>query len=336
MNKIHIHKIHELSSLFPPETAGRDMITDIPVFSRSVTATEARTEIVSHASSYGSVNYLYITNKEGELLGVISMRELLLASPSAKLESLMTKKTIFAKPMDNVAHVALLSLRHQLKMIPIVDHKQRLVGAYSSDQLLEILNKEFSNDLLRLSGVTFSRKHFSFDSVRIFYRRAPWMIVGMLGGLVTGSIIASYKESLEAVIILAAFIPVIMSTGATSANQSAMIFVRNLIHGDIKNTTIYLLNELKIASLLGFGLSVVLYSILLFLLGNFALAIAVSVSLGLTIVAAAVIGVMTPFLLNKFKLDPSIGAGPFLTIVKDIIAMSIYFSVATALLEHLI
>lgn len=333
MKPVHTHTIPEITALFPPHTAGSDMISEIPVFSRSVTAFEARTEILSHTKKYKSINYIYVTNKEGELLGVASIREIFTAPAAKKLEDIMVKKTIFAKPMDPVAHVALLSLRHQLKMIPIVDHKQHLIGVYSSDQLLEILNKEFSNDLLRLSGVSFPRKHFSFDSMRIFWQRVPWMVIGMLGGLATGTIIAAYKESLEAVVILAAFIPVIMSTGATSANQSAMIFIRNLMHGDIKSRSLYILNELKIASLLGLGLGVVLYALLGLFLGNIPLAIAVSISLGLTIVAGSLVGVFTPLILNKFKLDPAIGAGPFLTIIKDLIAMSIYFSVATALLS---
>ena len=327
--------IPELTALFPPNSAGREMITDIPVFKKDAEVKKVKQHVINQAGNYHTLNYLYIVNEKGQLLGVTSIREMLQAKASDKISSIMSRQPITVNPLDTVQQVALLALKHHLKMIPIVDHKKRLLGAYSSDQLLEILNKDFSNDLLRLSGVRVPQKHFAFDSLKVVWSRLPWMLVGMFGGLITGSIIGIFRSSIEAVVLLAVFIPVIMSTGATSANQSAMIFIRNLIHGDIKHWLKYLFNELIVSILLGFTLGALLFVILTFFLDNIVLAAAVSVSLFLTIIAGALIGVFTPMLLNKAKLDPSIGAGPFLTIVKDIVAMSIYFSIATWLLKFL-
>jgi len=325
-------KLFELSALFPPETAGRDMITKVPSFSVSDFVADVTERIVHQANDYESLNYIYITDDDGVIVGVVSMRELLQAKPGQRLEQIMVTSIVSVNPLDSLPQVALEALKHNLKMVPIVDQQNRLLGAFGTDQLLEILNKEFSNDLLRLSGVSVPKKHFHFDGLKIVTSRLPWMLVGMLGGLVTGSIIGAFRSSIEAVVLLAVFIPVIMSTGATSANQSAMIFLRNLIHGDIDHWGEYLLNEIKVSSILGIILSVILFLILVFFPGDVLLAAAVSISLFLTVVFGAVIGVLAPMLINRFRLDPSIGAGPFLTIIKDLVAMTIYFSVATSLL----
>ncbi len=326
-------KLMEVTALFPLNTAGHDMITDIPVFEIHSKAGEVKEYILDKARNYRTLNYVYIVDGEGRLAGVLSMKELLQAKSSSSVRSIMQTDLVSVTPLDTIARVALLALKHNVKMLPIVDHKNHLLGAFGTDQILEILNKEFSNDLLRLSGVTVPKKHFSFHRWKIVSSRLPWMLVGMFGGLATGMIINAFKSSIQAIILLAVFIPVIMSTGATSANQSAMIFIRNLFHGDIHHRTRYLLNELKVSGLLGLILGSMLFLLLLIYPGDYALSFAVSLSLSLTIVAGAIIGVLTPMALNRLKLDPSIGAGPFLTIIKDLIAMSIYFAVSTLLLS---
>lgn len=323
----------ELSALFPPGTAGRDMMVEIPVVFDVTTVHAARTRLLKQANDYRSVNYIYLVNEDKVLTGVISVKELLQAPKEKLLKSVMIKHLVTAKPMDSVAHVASMAVQHNVKMLPIVDHKHRIVGAFGSAKLLDILNKEFSNDLLRLSGIQLPQKHFHFNQFKIAYSRLPWMLIGMFGGLATGAIIGVFKESIQAIVLLAVFIPVIMSTGATSANQSAMIFIRNLIHGDIHSRIQYVLNELKISFSLATILSIILYLVLFFYPGDMILAAAVSISLFFTIIAGSVIGVFTPMILNKLKLDPAIGAGPFLTIVKDLIAMTIYFSVSTSILR---
>ncbi len=310
------------------------MITDVPVFRSDVKVRDVRGVVFEHVHEYDSVNYIYIVDEDWVLAGVVSIKELLLAKPTQTLAAVMTKELITANPMDSVPHVASLALQHNLKMVPIVDHKQRLVGAFSSNELLEILNREFSDDLLRLSGVSVPRKHYHFKSLQIVWSRLPWMLVGMSGGLLTGSIIGVFSSAIERVVLLAVFIPVIMSTGATSANQSAMIFIRNLLHADIKNRRQYVLNEIKVSFLLASVVSLILVVVLFFALGEPVLAAAVSLSLFLTVIAGSIIGVFTPMVLYRFKFDPAIGAGPFLTIVKDLIAMTIYFSVATTLLAY--
>lgn len=323
----------ELTALFPPDTAGRDMITNIPVFNEEANVGAVLSHLLENAKSYETVNYVYVIDSDKTVQGVISMKELFQSETQQPLNEVMKKNIVSVKPMDQVPHVALLALQHNLKMIPIVDHKQRLIGAFGSQQILDILNKEFSNDLLRLSGIRIPRKHFHFNHLKIIMARLPWMFIGMLGGLATGFIINAFKSSIEAIILLAVFIPVIMSTGATSANQSAMIFLRNLMHGDIKGVLHYIYNELKVSSVLGAILSSILFLILAVIPGDILLGFAVSISLFLTIQAGALIGVLTPMILHRFKIDASIGAGPFLTIIKDLIAMTIYFGVATLLLS---
>lgn len=323
----------ELSALFPPNTAGNSMISEIPVFRRSAMVKDVKNHLIKRGTEYKTVNYLYLIDKNGILKGVASIKELLQADPESRMKELMIASLVTAAPLDPVPRVALLALQHNLKMVPIVDEKKRLIGAFGSDQLLDILNKEFADDLLRLSGIRVPRRHFKFKGLKIVYSRLPWMLVGMLGGLLTGFVIGLFKSSIEAIVLLAVFIPVIMSTGATSANQSAMIFLRNLMHGDIEHWIRYLYNEIKVSGALAIILGAILYGLLLIYPGEGVLAMAVSASLFVTIIAGSLIGVFIPMVLNKLKLDAALGAGPFLTIIKDLIAMSIYFSVATSFLK---
>jgi magnesium transporter len=323
----------ELSALFPLNTVGREMLVGIPVFREGLRIEQIRKHVLNNANDYESLNYIFIVDSEHRLKGVISIKELLQEDSQKDSGKVMTANPVFANPMDPLPKVALLALNHNLKMIPVVDHKHRLVGVFTSHQLRDLVNKNFGNELLKLSGVRVNPKHFHFEQLKVVWGRLPWMLVGMIGGLVTGSIIGVYTESIRAVVLLAVFIPVIMSTGATSSNQSAMVFIRNLIHGDIKNWLQYLWNEIKTAVILGVLLGGILFGLLSFYPGDRVLAGAVSLSLFFTILGGAFVGVLTPMLLNKFKVDPSVGAGPFLTIIKDIIAMTIYFAVATAFLS---
>lgn len=326
------NQIPELTALFPPDTAGRGMVTNIPVFRPDTRVKDTRQTVFDHSREYDSVNYVYVVDDDWVLQGVASIKEILQAKGNQTLDEMMVTSLVTANPMDTVPHVASLALQHNVKMVPIVDHKKRLVGAFSSNELLEILNKEFSDDLLRLSGVRVPPQHHSFESFKILRARLPWMLVGMFGGLLTGSIIGYFRASIEATVLLAVFIPVIMSTGATSANQAAMIFIRNLLHADIKNRTQYVLNELKVGTWLGLVQGSIVFAVIAAFVGNIVLALAVSVSLLLTVIVGALIGVLTPMTLYRFRMDPALGAGPFLTIVKDLAAMTIYFSVATFLL----
>lgn len=325
-------KLPVLTALFPPDSAGHGMITDVPVFKVTTRVRDAQLAILQSAGRFDSINYIYAVSDDGQLKGVLSIRELLKAKAQASLSSVMAKDVVAAGPLDTVPQVALIALGHNLKMIPILDHDKRLIGAFSSNELLDILNKEFSDDLLRLSGISIPRQHHSFRSLRIVRTRLPWMIIGLFGGLLTGSIIGAFRDSIQAMVLLVVFIPVIMSTGATSANQSAMIFFRNLMHADIKNKFQYLLNEIKVSALLACCLSAILFLFVVLVWGDLALAVAVTASIFFTIIAGALIGVLTPMILYHYRQDPAIGAGPFLTLIKDVVAMTIYFTVATTIL----
>ena len=134
MKKEAVHKVTELTALFPPDTAGQGMVVDVPVFSSHATVHDAYDHVIHNSNQYNTINYLYVINSDGQLRGVVSIKELVQAKKDAPLSAVMRKKPITANPMDTVQQVALVALSNNLKMIPIVDHKHRLLGAYSSDQ----------------------------------------------------------------------------------------------------------------------------------------------------------------------------------------------------------
>lgn len=330
-------KVFEIKEFFPPDSAGYNMISEMPIVSLEARIDDVIKLIFKQSDRYATINYIYAVDDKRKLKGVLSIKELLSASKKKKVFNLMKKKLITVGPFEKKERVILLALQNNLKSVPVVDKKNRLLGIFTSDQLLDILNKEISKYLVKISGVSaYEHTIISSSTLKIVKARLPWVLFGIVGGVFTGIIIGFFKATLESAIILAVYIPVIMSTGANTLNQSAMIFIRNLVSGNIKGAAHYFFKEVKIGFLIGIVSSIFILFISLFWQGHLLLGLVVALSIFLTVLFSAVIGVLIPIILYKFKIDPAIGAGPFLTTVKDIVSMLIYFSTATLLLGHLL
>lgn len=329
-------KVFEIKGLFPPDSAGFNMVSEIPIVHPDAKISDIIKIVLEEINFFATINYIYVVDEKRKLLGVLSIKELLRSPKKEKIKNLMKQKLVSVDPLAKQERVALLALQHNLKSVPVVDSQNRLLGIFTSDQLLDLLNKEISRYLVKISGVRyFDQPLISISTLNIVRARLPWILFGVVGGVITGLIIGVFKATLESAIVLAIYIPVIMSTGANTLNQSAMIFIRNLVSGNVKGALHYFWKEVKIGLLIGLVCSFLLLIISFFWQGSLLLALVVSISIFATVVFSATIGVLVPIVLYQFKIDPAIGAGPFLTSIKDIVSMLIYFSIATYLLGHL-
>lgn len=333
-NKKLRRKIYATKALFPPASAGANMVSNIPIYSDRSTVREIKDDLFKWIPELDTINYVYLVDDKDALCGVVSIKELLAEKDGKKVMRCSPKKIVSVKPYEHEEAVTLLALQNSLKSVPIVDKKNRILGVFTGDELLDIVNHQISKDLMRISGVSPSVHLFRGSSVwRIVGSRLPWVVVGVLGGLFAALVIGQFKLTLAENLVLAFFIPVIMSTGATVGNQSAMIFIRNLIRGEIdKGALHYFLKEVKIGFILGCVGALLLYVVSMFWTAVPAISLVLGISIFMSVMVSALIGVFIPMVLTRLKIDPSLGAGPFFTIIKDIIVLTLYFYIASLLL----
>lgn len=317
------------------------MSFDVPVFHKYSTIKTVQSEIIKNIKVFETINYIYIIGNKGELSGVVSIKNIFSNTKSEnflkrKLSYYVDNKIIKAKYYDKPESVALLALKNNLKSLPIVNEKNILIGVFSSDNLLDVLNKKVSNTLMYLAGIYDSKSKKKLSSLTIIKKRILWIIIGVLGGILTALLITPFMNTLKNYIVLATFLPVIMTTGATMTNQSAMIFIKNLLDGQLlKGIIHYFLKEIRLSLIIG-NIAAFITALAIFLLNshNLLLAMVIWISVLLTIIISSIIGVLIPFGLYKLKIDPVAGTGPFLTIIKDIICLSIYLNLANFFVQY--
>lgn len=327
---------------YPEKTAGSMMTNEFPRVLRSATIGDILDLLFKifkekdKVKEIETINYIYVVDKEDRLVGALSIKEIFGISKETRVEKIMEKDLVRVKPTLDREKVVYLALKHNLKAIPVVDVKNHLLGIVPSDTLLEILNEETTEDLLRISGTHPKEKITDAPATRIARARLPWLLFGILGGVVAGSIIGVFRPTLESLMALAVYIPVVMHSGGNTGNQSAIIFIRSLALGEKRNLVKYFLREIKIGLILGFFCALVLSIISLIWQRSFTLGLTIGLSVFVTIVLACAIGIFIPWLLNKFKMDPALGASPLVTTCEDVISLLIYFSFASLMLKYLV
>ncbi len=319
--------------LYPPESAGGIMTTSVLALSEEFTAAEAVAE-VRRASEVEMVFYTYVVDDKDHLLGVTSLREIILAEPTAALKSFMNPNVLSVTATTDQEEVAKLVRRYNLLAVPVVDDENKLMGIVTVDDVVDVIYDEATEDMLLMAGG--SKGGLETRSVMGIVRaRLPWLLVSCVGGLAAIQIISHYQMTLNRLVALAAFIPIIMGMGGNVGTQSASIVIRGIALGriDKKAIGIVVLREVRIGLVLG-----ILYGVLVGVLAK--LKYASVPMLGLT-VGGAIMGAMTisafvatlvPLALDRLNIDPAVATGPFITSSLDILGVIIYFNLANLLM----
>ncbi|MBU4464063.1 MAG: magnesium transporter [Proteobacteria bacterium] len=315
------------------DTAGGSMVPDFIALREDITAREA---IESLQKEYVNVEmpfYLYVVDEYGNLVGVISLRQLVVVPPDTPLKNFMTTDVISVKTDVDQEEVAKIVARYDILAVPVVDEYGVLVGIITVDDIVDIIRKEATEDILKMAGAgeEFVETQSVVRSTRI---RLPWLFASCIGGIIAFIIIGRFEESLSKFIYLAAFIPVIMGMGGNIGTQSSTIVVRGLATGrlNIRDIWSVVFKELAIGLILG-----IIYGVLIGIVAQFrydtgALAISVGVSLICSMSIAALVGSLVPMLFARINIDPAVATGPFVTTAIDIISVFFYFTIATTLL----
>ncbi len=293
-------------------------------------------ELRRQAEDVEQVFTIYVVDDFNKLIGVLSLKRLLFASPKTKIADLYQGKNIISvKTSDDSEDVAKVMEKYDLVSIPVVDLQNKLVGRITIDDVVDIIKEEADKDFQMASGI--SERIESTSSVwKISRARLPWLLIGMLGGILGAQVISGFEAEITSVPALAFFIPMITAMGGNVGVQSSAIVVQSLAKGNdmyFGNILKKIAKEALVALVNGLFLSILIYSIGS-IFESTTLALVVSLSLFTVIVFAAIFGTLIPLLLDKYKIDPALATGPFVTTLNDVLGLFIYFTIGM-LLYHI-
>ncbi|MBN6889573.1 magnesium transporter [Cytobacillus horneckiae] len=337
MDQEEANKVIELMA-YAPRTAGAIMTKEFIHLSVQSTANEVIDELRQTAVDAETIYYLYVIDENHHLAGVVSLRDLIIAQPDQTVDEIMSTQVVSVFENADQEEVAHLIKEYDFLAVPVVTPDKKLVGIITVDDVIDVLEEEAAEDFDEFTASK-GATDVNLTAFTAAKKRAPWIILLMFFGLITANIIGQFEETLEQIVLLAAFMPLIMGTAGNTGTQSLAVAVRGLATGSIEKTGVWKIvkRELGTGTMLGVVCMIVLMGIIsIFYNGNWLLAFIVGVSLFFALSMAAVIGAMVPLVINKLKIDPAVASGPFITTLNDILSLLIYFSIATTLLDQLV
>ncbi len=322
---------------YPEHSAGSIMTTEFISVSTKNTVSEVMAILKKEAPDAETIYYLYVVDEQEKLVGVVSLRDLIVASDHATVDHIMSSRVVSITVTDDQEEVAAVIKKYDFLAVPVISTEGKLAGIITVDDVLDVVEEEATEDIGEIAAVRGSTD-INLSSFAAARKRSPWIILLMFLGLVAAGIIEQFEETLNTIVILAAFIPLIMGSAGNTGTQSLAVVVRSLALGTIERNGIFRLlkRELGTGLMLGLICAVVIFLIITivpYLQGPPILGVIVGVSIFCTLSVATVIGATVPLIINKLKIDPAIASGPFITTINDILGLLIYFTVATTLLN---
>ena len=321
---------------YPDDSAGTLMNTEVFTLHESITAGEA-IKTLQDQEGAEMVFYLYITDDDDRLVGVISLRALTTTPSSTKLKDIMIKNIHSIRPETDQEDVAKIVAQYNFLAVPVLDSDSKLLGIVTVDDVVDVIREEATEDFLRMAGAGRDREILLKSSWENAKARLPWLFASWIGGIGAASIIGAFENILANIVALAAFIPVILGMGGNIATQSSTIIVRGMatgrvnIGGEIK----LIFKEIKVGLILGslYGILLGVFAKFIFTSAQDNLGFVVGLSICASMVVAATVGTIIPLILRKLDIDPAIATGPFVTTSIDILGVLFYFLIAGVFLK---
>ena len=329
---------------YPEDSAGSIMTIEYVDLRPGMTVREAFEHIRQTGVDKETIYICYIIGPTRKLLGLVSVRELLLAPYDTVLRDIMETNIISASTLDDREDVANLFTRYNFSALPVVDKENRLVGIVTVDDAIDVLQEEATEDIEKMAAITPSEHpYLRTKTYEIWMQRIPWLLLLMVSATFTGMIITGFEDALAAQAALTAFIPMLMDTGGNSGSQASVTVIRGISLGDIRFTDIgkVIWKEVRVSLMCGITLAAVAFGKILLVDGllmrnpaiNITVAAVVCLTLLCTVVLAKLVGCSLPLLAKKLGFDPAVMASPFITTIVDALSLLIYFRIATMILH---
>ena len=335
---LNIDEQEEIAEImgYPEDSAGSLMNTEVFTLHEDITAGEA-IKTLQDQEDAEMVFYLYITDDDNRLVGVISLRILTTTPSTTKLKDIMIKNVHTIRPETDQEEVARIVAQYNFLAVPVIDSESNLLGIVTVDDVVDVIRKEATEDFLQMAGAGKDREILLKSSWENAKTRLPWLFASWIGGVIAAYLIGVFEGMLENIIALAAFIPVILGMGGNIATQSSTIIVRGMatgrvnIGGEIK----LILKEMKVGIILGtmYGVLLGLFAKYIFTDSHVNLGLVVGLSICVSMLVAATVGTVIPLFLRKLDIDPAVATGPFVTTSIDILGVLFYFLIASLFLS---
>lgn len=316
---------------YDEDTAGGLMAKELITVNENWDIMTCLKEMRKQAADVDEVYYVYVIDDNEVLKGTLSLKKLLINSSNKKISSIINRDVISVKAETDSEEVANIMNKYDLVALPVVDALNRLVGRITIDDIVDVIREEAERDYQLVSGITQDVE--SSDSAWMLTRaRIPWLFIGLFGGIVAALVMGVYEVDLGLNPKMAFFIPLIAAMGGNVGVQSSSIIVQALASNSMGFESIgrKLFKELGVAALNGIILSSVIFAYNYFFSDSFALTVTVSTALFSVIIFASMFGTFVPMILDRFKIDPALATGPFITTVNDIMGLLIYLLIGRA------
>lgn len=330
-------------SAYPPETAGGIMSTDFATILINMTCQQALAKVRHDAPSQKMIYYLYVVNDDMEMLGIITIKDLIMSDPKDIVRDYLNENFIFVDVNDDRELVAQKIEKHDLVAIPVLNSLKQLVGIVSHEGAIDVIRAEHTEDMEKFMGIVPSEDEATYlgtSSIEHFKRRVVWLVSLAAVGLISGVIVHQYQNVLEQMIILALYMPMMTATGGNTGSQAATVVIRAIALDQARDTDWLqiLVKETKISFMLSICVGGLVFikisylSSISLLPPNMSfefIGFIISLSIGMQVMTSAIVGAGLPLLVRKLGGDPAVAASPAITTTVDITGLLIYFTIAS-------
>lgn len=325
---------------YPPQSAGSIMTIEFVDLKSYMTVEEAFDRIRKVGVNKETINICYVLNEHRKLLGVVSVRDLLLSEKTDRIADIMETNIITVATHDDREIAASKFSKYDFMILPVIDNEKRLVGIITVDDAIDVINEETTEDFEKMAAINPSdESYFKTTTFKHARNRILWLLVLMLSATVTGSLITKYEEAFAAIPLLVAFIPMLMNTGGNCGSQSSTLVIRGMVMEEIhlKDYFKVLFKEVRVAALVGIVLSLV-NGLRICIQYNsepnsMELAVVLGLAIFFTVIISKMIGCTLPMLAKFFKLDPALMAAPLISTIVDTCSVLIYFNIAMKIMN---
>lgn len=322
---------------YEEKTAGSIMTTEFVAILATKTKKETLAAMKEMAPEAETIYYTYVLDEQKRLVGVLSLRDLIIADDDELVSDIMSDKIVSVSVGRDQEDVAKMMRDYDFLAVPVVDFQKHLLGIITVDDILDVMDEEAMDDYSKLAAVSEidTRDKNPFNSAR---RRLPWLVILLFLGMITASLIEGFEDTLEKVPIVAIFIPLIAGMAGNAGTQSLAVAVRGLAVGNYgkDNRLVLILREITTGVLVGAATGAVVVVAIYFWQDNLYLGILVGITLLATLTVATLSGALIPLMMERLNIDPAVASGPFITTLNDITSVIIYFGLATAFMSFLI
>lgn len=315
--------------------SGSVMTSDYVQLGENLTAVQAIALLQQSAAEKEIIYQAYIVNKNNQLIGTISLRDLIVAVPNEKVTDLMTQNPISVRAEVPPEVAAQLISKYDLIALPVVNNEGKMLGIITHDDAMDIAAEEASEDFHKTGAVGSLVGNIKEASIKMLYqKRVFWLVLLVFGNIFSGAGIAYFEDTIAAYIALVFFLPLLVDSGGNAGSQSATLMVRALGTGEVhlKDWASMLGREFIVAGLLGLTMAAAV-SILGIWRGGIEIAIVVALTMQIIVIVGSVIGMSLPFVLSRFNMDPASASAPLITSIADGVGVIIYFAIASWILE---